>query len=328
MSLLSFDLLRLYYIDDPDAFMNVVNNNSTMSQIYKDLINEVTVSTTQAFHSGSSTLVRLDMDGNIMFSNNDAIFGQTKNDVKTLCSSVQKTGESEIFVADAIGKRAIIIEMSVSDFVGALSSSFANGPSAEDQQFLNAVFGEVNEVFGLSKVIWEYKSDKYITSFYLVPSVKQIKIYDDAIRESDVFVRRSDIVQWTNESSKPISIYNGTTNYDQFQLNPDLSLYGGKFKSGILQPGESYTQKFVNIEEDDYFVYPDILTGRISVTKGRINTSDEFIIAENDGLNQPFSSRIIKVDNYGNVRKSYCESYIVNPRDARPLINGNIVISA
>jgi len=106
-----------------------------------------------------------------------------------------------------------------------------------------------------------------------------------------------------------------------------LNLYGDVFKSGVLQPGERFAYKFVMVGEYDWFVYPGILTGRVSVTRNRISSMDQFIVLESDGLESPFSSRVIKVDAWGNILWSFGESYLVKPRDARPLINDGVIIS-
>ena len=95
----------------------------------------------------------------------------------------------------------------------------------------------------------------------------------------------------------------------------------------MLQPGERYSYKFVSVGEQDWFVYPAILTGKITVTRNRISSRDQFLILENDGLESPFSSRVIKVDSWGNLLWSFGESYLSNPRDARPMLNNNVIIS-
>jgi hypothetical protein len=150
---------------------------------------------------------------------------------------------------------------------------------------------------------------------------------DDAISDSNVFIRQGSLVVWQNNSVSPVSIYSGTTTYTQFQLDPDLNLYGDVFKSTVLQPGERYSYKFVTVGEYDWFVYPGILVGKINVTRNRISATDQFIILENDGLDSPFSSRVIKVDAWGNIVWSFGESYLVKPRDARPLLNSGVIIS-
>lgn len=333
MSTLSYNLLRTYYTNNPLEFIEILNGNSSLGKVYKDLLIQIVSSLQSELTSGSAKVVRLDFDGNIMFSNNDAYFGQTKADVKSLGGKVQKVGLSEFLIADALGKKAIIVETNVTSFVNAIKSLYIDEVSQTDNEFINNVFNNSNITggnqmfFNVSRVIWEYDSDKYITSFGLVPVTKQVKICDDAIRDSFTFIRQGETVEWVNESSRPISIYSGTTNYDQFQLDPDLGLYGGDYHSTVLQPGDTYSYKFVTIGESDWFTYPDILTGKVSITKNRVNDSDQFLITENDNITAPFSSRVIKIDAWGNVLWSFGEGYMVKPRNAGPLLNNNVIVS-
>ena len=328
MSVLSFDILRSYYLNDPVSFMAVLNSSSSLSRIYKDLLAQIIHSINNQFNSTGSKIVRLDMDGNIMFSNSDGIFGNTKADVKILSSRVKKVNTSEILIADALGKRAFILQVSTGNYVKAIESLFVDAVTEDDSQFINAVFSNTNVVLNLSQVIWEYKSSRYVTSFDIIPvQTKVIEVCDDAIRNSFVDIRQGETIQWVNNSSKPITVYSGKTSYDQFNLTKDLSVYGSEFTSPVLNPGETYSYKFVTVGSEDYFIYPDILVGRVTITRGRLNSDDEFIIAENDGFITPFSSRVIRVDSWGNILKSIGEGYMCNPRLAQPLINGNVLVS-
>lgn len=328
MSILSFDILRSYYLNDPAMFLETLRRDSTLSQIYRDLVANIISGIETQFNSTGAKIVRMDFDGNIMFSNNDAYFGQTKEDVKNICSRVQKVGDSEILVADGLGKKAFIIEIVTGNYVDAIESLYTDAVTEEDDQFVTDVFSTANVVISMSQVIWEYNSNRYITSFYLVPvTTRQIEICDDAIRSASVFARQGDTLEWINRSSSPVSIYSGTTDYEEFQLNHDLTLYGSVFKSQVLQPGDKYTLKLVTVGEYGWFTYPDILTGKITITKNRINSDDKLLLAENDGLEFPFSSRVVEVDSWGNVEKSIGECYLVKPRLVRPLLNNCVIIS-
>ena len=154
-----------------------------------------------------------------------------------------------------------------------------------------------------------------------------IYVNDDAVSEAELFIRQGTNVIWENNSSQPISIYSGVTTYDQFQLDPDLGLYGNIFSSSTLQPGERFAYKFTSVRNYGWFAYPDILVGTVIVTKNRISSRDEFILLESDGLESPFSSRVMRVDAWGNPVWSFGESYLVKPRDARPLLNDRVLIS-
>ena len=175
---------------------------------------------------------------------------------------------------------------------------------------------------------WQYDSDKYITDFHISPQEQRvIDIFDDSISESSVYIRRGTTVVWRNSSSDPVTIYSGSTNYDLFQQDPDLDLYGEIFVSPIINPGETYSFEFISGGEFDWFTYPDILTGEVVVTNQRISSRDMYYLLESDGLDSPFTSRLIKVDSWGNLLFSFGEGLITKPRDARPMINGNVVLS-
>lgn len=331
MSFFSYNILKSYYIADPKEFVATVTGDSYVSEVYQNLIAQIIEGINSQFKSFNATVVRLDFDGNVLFSNNDAVFGHSKDDIKNMPGSVMQCTPKEVFLADAINKKALIIEVISANYSEIIQSYYSSSNETftqEDSDFISAAFSNLNIQLNSSKVIWEYDSSNYITSFYLVPEdTRQVLIYDDGIRDAYSWIRQGQTIEWINNSSKPISIYSGKTNYDQFNLDPDLNLYGGLFKSGILQPGESYSHKFVTVDDYDWFIYPDILSGRITVTEGRINSQDKFLILENDGLDQPFSSRVIKVDSWGNVTWSMGESYLTKPRDARPLLNNNVIIS-
>jgi len=242
------------------------------------------------------SVVQLDMESNTLMSNNAAVFALTKVSAQSLLGSAEKLGDNEILIGDSYNKRAIITTTDLT----------TEKPLIE----------------------WEYNSDRYIPDFHIVlQDDVTVNVNDSSISEADVFVRQNSIVIWENNSASPISIYSGTTTYDTFQQDPDLTLYGDVFSSPVLQPGERYAFKFVNIGEFNWFTYPDILVGKITVTRNRISSRDKFIVLENDGLESPFSSRVIKVDSWGNVLWSFGEGYLVKPRDARPLTSGGVIIS-
>jgi hypothetical protein len=140
-------------------------------------------------------------------------------------------------------------------------------------------------------------------------------------------VRQGTTIVWRNSSSSPITIYSGTTTYDLFQQDPDLGLYGDIFTSPVLDPGETFSFELIDDGEVDWFTYPDILTGKINVTRQRLSSRDLYYILESDGLESPFTSRLVKVDSWGNTIWTFGEGLIVAPRDVRPMLNGNILLS-
>jgi len=240
------------------------------------------------------SVVQLSMQADTLMSNNAAVFASDKDSAQSLLGSAEKLGDSEILIGDAYNKRAIITVTDLSD----------EKPLIE----------------------WEYDSDRYISDFHIVlQSDVTVLVNDSSIDEADVFIRQNSIIIWENNSASPIKVLSGTTDFDTFQQDPDLTLYGDIFQSPVLQPGERYSFKFVNVGEFNYFTYPDILTGSVTVTRNRLSSRDKFIILESDSLESPFSSRVIKVDSYGGILWSFGEGYLVKPRDARPTLNGVII---
>jgi len=242
------------------------------------------------------SVVQLDMSAETIFSNNAAVFALTKEDAKNLLGSAEKLGDSELIIADSCNKRVIITNTDLTTQT--------------------------------SKIIWEYSSDKFLPDAHLILQQNiVVEVRDDVVTPSSTYIRQGTIITWENLSSTPVSVYYGTTSLSQFNLDPDLTLYGSEFHSEVLQPGEKYTYKFVTVGNYDWFIYPFILTGTVVVTRNRISSTDQYIVTESDGLASPFGSRVIKLDAWGNVIWSFGSSYLVLPRDARPLLNGGVLIS-
>ena len=242
------------------------------------------------------SVVQYDMNGNVVFSNNEAIFADSKENAKNYLGSVEKISNSELLIGDSINKRAII----------------SNTDLSTKQ----------------SKVIWEYNSDRFVVDFRLnIQSIKVIQINDGYVDTPISYISPGQEIKWTNNSASPVTIYSGLTTYEDFLGNPNLNLYGDDFKSSVLNSGDSYIFKFNQEGNYSWFTYPSILTGYINVTSQRLSEQDQFLILESDGLESPFSSRVIKVDSWGNAIWTFGEGYLVKPRDVRPLANNNVLIS-
>lgn len=248
------------------------------------------------YYLDGHSVVQLDMTGNTVFSNNAARFAESKTRAKEILGSAEKTGSTELLIGDSINKRAIVVYTDLAT--------------------------------GLPLIEWQYDSDRFIPDFHLsIQETIVIDIYNDSVSENNMFVRQGATVVWRNRTSSPITIYSGTTSYTLFQQDPDLNLYGSVFTSPVIDPGETYSYKFITYGEFDWFVYPDILTGKINVTRQRLSSRDMYYILESDGEDSPFTSRLIKVDSWGNILWSFGETYLVKPRDVRPMLNGNVLIS-
>jgi len=329
MAIFELNALRSYYFANPAEFIRTLGGDSSVSQLYRDLIGEVVRQLSSTFNSiTSSTAVQMDLDGKVIFSNSDAKFAQTKEEIVGNGGSVEKVSPSEVLIASPSDHKAIILGLLYADMAQAGLLEFDSETiTLEDEAFLNTIFS-LDLKIGVSVPIWEYNSVNMVTAFHRCDEDEVIvKIRDDILSPTDVFIRQGKTIVWENNSASPIRVISGTTDYDIFQQDPDLALYGDVFTSPVLQPGERYSFKFVNVGEFNYFTYPDILTSSINVTRNRISSRDEFLILESDGLESPFSSRVIKVNSWGGIVWSFGNSYLVKPRDARPLTSGGVIIS-
>jgi hypothetical protein len=242
------------------------------------------------------SVTQLNDEGELLFSNNSAKFAENRTRAKILLGSAEKIGPSELLIGDSLRKRAITVHTDLETTV--------------------------------PEILWQYDSDRFVPDFHIAPQEQiVISILDDSISESSAFIRQGVTIVWENNSASPVTIYSGTTILDLFNQDPDLTLYGDLFTSPVLDPGDTYSYEFVSEGEFDWFVYPDILTGKITVTKQRLSSRDLYYILESDGLESPFTSRLIKVDSWGNALWSFGEGLIVQPRDVRPMINGNVLLS-
>jgi hypothetical protein len=249
-----------------------------------------------SYYLDGHSVTQTGITGEAIFTNNAAKFADDKANSKDILGSAEKIGGSELLIGDSVRQRAIIVHTDLDTKV--------------------------------PEIAWQYDSDKFVPDFHLVyQDQKVITINDDSVSEDSVFVRQGTTIVWENNSSSPVTVYSGSTTLALFNQDPDLTLYGSEFTSPVLAPGENYSFEFVSNGEFDWFVYPDILTGKITVTKQRLSSRDLYYILESDGLESPFTSRLIKVDSWGNILWSFGEAMLIKPRDVRPMINGNILLS-
>lgn len=297
------------YLSGGDNLIEFVNRltvearaliSNASSSILSSNVALSTISTANLiFNSGyldGYSVVELDQTGKTIFSNNDAKIATTKEVAKNILGSCEKTELGGLIIADSYNKRAIIVS--------------------------------TNPLNRESTILWQYNSDRFVSDFHQIQKdILTISIYDGYIDLTNLNIQNMQSVMWINRSSAPISIWSGQTTYDSFYSNPDFNLYGDDFHSEVLAVGESFTFKFNTLKTYYWFIYPSILSGKISVFSQGISDQNQYAILENDGLQSAFSSRIIKVNHYGNIIWSFGESYLVSPRDIRCLANGNILIS-
>jgi hypothetical protein len=249
----------------------------------------------QPYMDGHS-VVEYTQSGILSMSNNQAVIAANKSDAKSYLGSASKYGGNEIFIGDPNGKRAIVVE--------------------------------IDPVNRTSTIIWSYDSDKMISDFNRVPdSSAVLSVGDSGLSSSSRYVRRGLNVTWYNNTIETIRIMSGSTSYSQFNLDPDLDLFGAEFDSGDILPGEYYSFSFLNIGTFDYFVYPFIYTGSVSVVETSITPNDLFVLAENDPSGSSYLNRVLKIDAWGNVVWSFGYSFVSFVKDAKPTSSGEIVIT-
>lgn len=311
--------MRDLYFSNPTEYKQMLSSDSATARLWQQVIIQSINDIYLKFSNVSTaTIVQMNMDGAIIFSNSNISFGDTKNEIKNIPGKVCKFGNKEILVAEGKNKAATIWKIDYINISKVLGST-----SEADQEFLQSIFGNID--IGSYDILWQYESNRYITSFQVAQNLNNIVISDGMIQNSPLFIRQGETVKWTNNSSIPVRIYSGFTDYNSFYANSDLSMFGSDFQSPILQSGEEWSKTFGSITTEYWFVYPTILTGKIIITEKEVNYNDQFIILENDGLNVPFSSRLIIVDYNGNVKKSFGESYLTSPKDAKSLTNGILI---
>ena len=246
------------------------------------------------------SVVEFGLQGQVRCSNNAAKFANNRAAALDVLGGVQKTGESELLIADAVRQRAIITYTDL---------------STQD-----------------TYVAWEYDSDRAVADFRLVPEAEKIIAVGAAgVNPEVLMIRAGTIVRWRNDTAEPIQIYSGNTTTAQFNADADLTLYGEDFKSQLLQPGESFSYRFDNLGDFDWFSYPGIITaevnGVVRVSAGRVSPSDRYLVTENDVTADTVGGRVVQLDAWGNVEWIFGEGILHRPRDARPLPDGSVIIS-
>jgi plastocyanin len=334
----TLSLLESYYQANTDQMNLMLDGNSATSKLYKSVITKAVNAVKANFSIYNSTLAQLDMDGNVLFSSNEANFATTKAQIKKIKGSVEKIGQSDFLVADTRNNRAVVLRLGETKFTDVFYNRAETvNPIQDSELYENVLMNPkiMQELFDdggdisvpEETVLWQYNSSRYVTAFRLIPSEISISIYDGSIDSTPTTVRQGDTVTWVNNSSQSIYVYSGFTSYDLFNFNPDLNLYGQDFSSTEIEVGGSWSFTFSGTGTNDWFIYPTILTGKIIVVSPRINSNDYFLIAENDGLSLPFSSRIIKTNYNKNIVWSFGNSYLIKPRNVKPMYNNKVLIS-
>jgi plastocyanin len=253
------------------------------------------VKSSPSFIDGSP-VVEFRRDGQVSFSFADAEIARSRSDAMSFLGSVCKTSDDVFLVGDSSGRRAIVAKVD-----------------------RNAVSASVE---------WEYKSDRRVSDFARYrASYAEVSYGDSGLSSSLLSVSSGTVVTWTNDSSSNIRIISGTTNPTQFAADPDLSLFGDEFDSGVLTPGQSFSYKFSDYGSYGYFVWPQIDTAEVSVSDYPVSPQDKFVVVENDPVSSSYSSRVIVLDSWGNVEWAFGDSLVRRIKDARPSGESEIIIT-
>lgn len=236
-----------------------------------------------------SGVVQLDMDGNSIFVSDVVGNSEDKNEAKKILGGVQKIQGNEILVADSKNKRAIIIDTS-------------NG-----------------------KIKWEYNSDRYVIDARIVLRDNITILLDNNCVDEETIVNKSQSVIWRNNTGADVIIYSGDYGDTDISVDFDSNLYGDIFESPTISDGGSWVYTFNDNQEVPWFTYPEYCKGTIISTEDKISLSNQFLILESDGLNSPFSSRVVRIDCWGNVLWEYKD--MIAPRDIRSLLDNKVLIS-
>jgi hypothetical protein len=241
--------------------------------------------------SSNNNVVQMDMDGNLMASNDRAIFSNTKEEAKNILGSTEKISANEILIADSVNKRAIIVDIAT------------------------------------KKIKWMYNSDRYVIDAHIVlQNTLTVDINSSNVASDDITLNKGQTIIWENKLSTPVTIYSGNIDGIDITTNFDENLYGDLFKSIVLNQGDRWAYEFASTGDFDWFTYPNALTGTITVSNYKMSSANQFILLESDGLESSSTSRAIKIDSWGNVIWSM-ENFLVKPRDIRSLINNKVLIS-
>lgn len=270
---------------------SIVLNNSLASISTGNLVFDT------GFLDGHS-IIEIDMGGNVIFSNNDAKISPTKEFAREILGSGSKLGTNEVLIADAYNQRAIV--------------------------------SVTNTATRTSSITFEYNSDRYVSDAQIALQDEiVIEVSNTAASPSTVVLEAGQTVTWDNVSNISVYVYSGTLGYGEL---PDYSNSNGKIQSGEILAGNVYSQTFNSVDSINWTVSPLLVgnvaaTGNITILPQRVSSRDNYYLVENDMLESPFSSRIIKVNCYGEVLYSFGAGLLVKPRDVRPMLNGRILIS-
>jgi hypothetical protein len=249
----------------------------------------------EGFLDGHS-VVQFNRDAEVVMTTNDAVIARNREESGEFLGSVEKGLGDEFLIGDAVGRRAIV---SVVDTAARTTS-----------------------------VVWEYQSDRIVSDFARVPdSEAEISIDEQGLPREDFYVRRDTPATWINNTSANIRILSGSTTPEQFAADPDFTLFGSEFDSGVIAPGESYTFRFINYGTFHFFVWPSIDTGVMYVTESPVSPEDRFIVVENGPAASSYASRVVRIDAWGNAEWSFGETFLRRIKDARPVSENEVVVT-
>jgi plastocyanin len=258
-------------------------------------VDDLTIFDGNKYMDGHSVVQITANNGQLLFSQNAARFSDNRTNAKIMLGSARKIDSQRVIMGDSIRKRAIITNTNLNSH-----GSF---------------------------VCWEYLSERYILDAQpIAMPQKEILVNESSVNPEEIIISSGITVIWTNNSLAATTIYSGYTTLEQFNADPDLTLYGDDFVSQELQPGEQFSFTFNNLGTFYWFAYPTIVTGIIYVSASGVSSTDQYLLVENDMSSSAFGSRIVKINSYGKIIWEFGTGYLCNPKDVRILPDESSII--
>ena len=249
----------------------------------------------EGFLDGHS-VVQYNHSGAVVMTTNDALIARNREEADEWLGSVEKGAGDEFLIGDAVNKRAIV--------------------------------SVVDRNTKTSQVVWEYQTDRIVSDFARVPTdMGEIVVDENGLSSASVYLRRDASLTWINRTSSNIRVLSGAVTPESFAADPDLSIYGSVFDSGVIPPGEGYTFRFINYGTVPFFVWPAIEPGSVYVTNNPVSPLDRFVVVENDPVGSSYNSRVAVIDAWGNVQWTFGETFVRKIKDARPVSEDEVVVS-
>ena len=242
------------------------------------------------------SVVLYSRSGGVVMTSNDALIARTRDEAEEWLGSVEPVSGNAFLIGDAVNNRAIV--------------------------------SVVDTGSRTTKVAWEYDTDRIVSDCSRVPvNTSELVVDEDGLSSASTSLRRDTSLTWLNKTASNIQVLSGAVTPESFAADPDLTIYGKVFDSGVIPPGGSYTFSFIDYGSIPYFVWPSIESGAVYVTDNPVSPQDQFAVVENDPVGSSYNSRVSVIDAWGNVQWTFGETFTRKIKDARPVSANEVVVS-